>query len=604
MDKLKIVLDGVQKPARYAGGEYGQIIKTADISVRFALCFPDVYEIGMSHLGLQILYGLINQRPDAWCERVFAPWGDMEASLRKHNMPRGLPLCALESGDPLNAFDIIGFSLQYELCYTNVLQMLELGGVPLYAAERKKLENLVIAGGGAAFNPEPMADFIDLFVIGEGEEVTGEIIDLYAAAKKGGASKEEFLTRAASIAGVYVPSLYDVSYDGAGLITEITPRSNAPERVRKRVVADLDNAYFPSQMVIPSMEAIHDRSVLELFRGCIRGCRFCQAGHITRPVRARSVDTLIKQAAAQCEHSGRDEIGLLSLSSSDYPGLGELCDRLLDYCEPRRISLSLPSLRADNFSTELLAKVQKVRKSGLTFAPEAGTQRLRDVINKNITGDDLTAACAAAFAAGYGAVKLYFMLGLPTETDEDIEGIAGMAADVLYTWRQRSSNRARGLRLTVSTSSFVPKAHTPFQWAAMDTADELGRKVSLLRGQIKSKNITYNWHEPRVSVLEAVFARGDRRLGAAIYEAYKLSCRFDSWDECLKYETWMRAFDFCGIDPAYYANRARAGGEILPWDHIDSGVSREFLLRGYHDALAGKTAPDCRIACAGCGACG
>jgi len=595
----KRILPTVQKPARYVGGEYGQIVKDkAQIKVRMALCFPDTYEIGMSNLGLHILYGCINQMPHVWCERAFAPWGDMEGEMRKH----GISLYGLESGDPLGEFDLIGFSLGYEMAYTNVLNMLELAGLPVRAEERTGLGPIVLAGGSACYNPEPLADFIDLFVLGEGEELDREVIDLYAAAKESGWDKQTFLRRAAGIEGVYVPSLYQVEYHPDGRLLAMEPAKGAPERVRKRVIADLDSADYPVHTIVPSTEIVHDRVVLEVFRGCIRGCRFCQAGYIYRPVRAKSRDKLVEQGTQALLASGYQEITLSSLSTSDYRQLGQLCDGLLSFCAPRHISLSLPSLRADNFSMELMQKVQAVRKTGLTFAPEAGTQRLRDVINKNVTEEEILNTCRIAFEGGWNGIKLYFMLGLPTETDEDVLGIAALSGKVLAAWKKHAANKSRGVRITVSTSCFVPKPHTPFQWEAQVSGEEYMRRVRLLREAMPARAITYNWHDPDTSLIEAALSRGDRRLGAVLEAVWRDGGRLDAWSEYFSMARWRNAFSACGIDPDFYAGRQRAEEELLPWDRIDTGVRRAFLWNERARAYRAELSPDCRVQCTGCGA--
>lgn len=600
MDKrLEAILPRVQKPARYAGGEFNAVVKKAeDVRIRFAFCFPDSYEVGMSHLGSRILYGLMNEREDTWCERVYAPWPDMEREMRE----AGVPLYGLESGDPVSRFDIIGFTLQYELCYTNLLNMLDLAGIPLRARDREGLHNLVICGGPCVYNAEPVADFVDLMQIGEGEEVMGEMLDLYAEAKRAGWSKERFLTQAAKIEGVYVPAFYDVSYHEDGTVRAIAAKNGAPEKVTKRIVRDFDAAYFPDRFVVPSTGIVFDRAMVEMFRGCPRGCRFCQAGHTYRPLRAKKPETLARQARALIDSTGYEEISLSSLSTSDYTGLDALCDEMLAYCEPRHVSLSLPSLRADSFSTELMEKVQKVRKSGLTFAPEAGTQRLRDVINKNLTREDLLHACRIAFDGGWNAVKLYFMIGLPTETEEDLDGIAELARAVAYEWKQSKAERNRGVRVTVSASSFVPKPQTPFQWVSQDTVEALEKKQQYLKQILKTKNVTFNYHDAQTSFLEAVFARGDRRLGDVIEYAWRLGCKFDGWDEYLRMDLWYKAFADCGVDTAFYANRTRGMDELFPWDHIDCGSDKEHLKRELELARAAVTTPDCKTKCAGCGA--
>ena len=598
-DQIHRILTRVQKPARYVGGEYNQIVKRKqDVDVRVAFCFPDTYEIGMSNIGMRILYGVMNEMPGVWCERVFAPWGDMEAEMRAHR----LPLWALESHDPVRDFDLVAFTLGYEMCYSNVLNMLELSGLPLLAKDRKGLEGIVFAGGVCTVNPEPLADFIDFFSIGEGEESTREIIECYRAAKRQGLSKQEFLREAAKLEGVYVPSLYTHTYNDDGTLAAITPAPGAPARVKKRIVQDLDRAYFPTKTIVPSTQIVHDRSNLEIFRGCIRGCRFCQAGHIYRPVRSRSVEKCMEYGKESLAFSGYHEITLLSLSTSDYRGLNELCDGLMDYCESRGIGLSLPSLRADNFSMDIMSRLQKVRKGGLTFAPEAGTQRLRDAINKNVREEDLLHSCRVAFEGGWNGVKLYFMLGLPTETDEDVLGIAELANQVLHTWRMHATNKARGVRITVSTSCFVPKPHSPFQWERQVTMDEYKRKVNLLRENIKAKNVTYNWHDPDTSFVEAVLSRGDRRIADVIEEVWRRGGKLEAWGDYFSFDRWMTAMDACGVDPMFYACRERGKDEFLPWDIVDMGVRRAHLWHEREQAYKAELSPDCRKQCTGCGA--
>ena len=600
MDKrLERILPRVQKPARYTGGEYNQIVKDKSaVSLRMAFCFPDIYEIGMSNVGMRILYHTINAMPEVWCERVFAPWGDMEEEMRR----AGVPLYALESGDPVSDFDAVGFSLGYEMAYTTVLNMLDLSGIPLRSAERRDLLPLVFAGGTSCCNAEPMADFFDLFVIGEGEEMDNEMLALLQKAKREGWDKQSFLTAAAEIEGVYVPSLYDVSYNGDGTLSAVMPRPGAPERVRRRIMPDFDAAPFPTHQIVSSTEIVHDRVNLELFRGCIRGCRFCQAGYVYRPVRNRSAQRLVRQGIESLQNTGYQEITLSSLSSSDYRVLPELCDGLLDYCEGRSISLALPSLRADNFSMDIMRRVQKVRKSGLTFAPEAGSQRLRDAINKNVREEDLLESCRVAFAGGWNGVKLYFMLGLPTETDEDVLAIAQIANDVLHCWRENAVNKNRGVRITVSTSCFVPKPHTPFQWEGQVTAEEYLRRVELLRAAITARNVTYNWHDAETSVVEAVLSRGDRRVGDVIEEVWRQGGRLEAWTDFFSYERWRLAFAKCGLDMAFYASREREKDELLPWDHIDVGIHKAHLWREREKCYRAELTPDCRAGCAGCGA--
>ena len=597
--KLERILLRVQKPARYTGGEYNEIIKDkAAVDVRFAMCFPDTYEIGMSNLGLRILYGSMNQAEGVWCERAFAPWGDMEEEMRKEH----IPLYALESGNSLKNFDFVGFSLGYEMAYTNVLNMLDLAHIPLHSDQRGEDDPIIVAGGTCVYNGEPLADFIDIFSLGEGEDVTLEMIDLYRKGKQAGWSRAEFLQNAAQVPGLYVPSLYEISYHQDGTIQAITPTHGAPEHIRKRIVADLDKSYFPVKTIIPSTDIVHDRVMLEVFRGCIRGCRFCQAGYCYRPVRPKSVDLLVQQGIASCKDSGYQEMTLSSLSTSDYRPLTELCDGLLEYCDPRNININLPSLRADGFSMGIMQRLQRVRKTSITFAPEAGTQRMRDTINKNVKEEDLLQSCRTAFEGGCNAVKLYFMLGLPTETDEDVIGIARLAEKVYWTWKNYAVNKSRGLRITVSTSFFVPKPFTPFQWEAQITRDEYHRRVDLLRGSIKNKSIQYNWHEMETSYIEAVLARGDRRLGKLLETVWRKGGRLDSWSEYFSFERWMEAFAETGIDPDFYALRERPKDEILPWSMIDIGVHPEYLWREREQAYRSVITPDCRVQCMGCGA--
>ncbi len=598
-DLLQRLLPTVQKPARYTGGEYNEIKKDlSQVRVRVAFCFPDTYEIGMSNVGMRILYGVMNRMEGVWCERVFAPWGDMEAVMRANS----LPLWALESQDPVCDFDMIAFTIGYEMSYSNILNMLRLSGLPLHAKDRKGLKNIVFAGGVCAFNPEPLAEFVDFFSLGEGEEITVEIVDLYDKAKAEDWSKERFLLAVSKIPGVYVPSFYEHLYNPDGTICSITAHNDAPKTVTKRIIEDLDSAYYPTEMIVPSTEIVHDRANLEVFRGCIRGCRFCQAGFSCRPVRKKSPEVLYQQAVQIMENSGNNEITLSSLSTSDYRGLKELTDQLIPYCEAGRINLSVPSLRADNFSRELMEKLQTVRKSGLTFAPEAGTQRLRDVINKNLTEDEILTTCANAFSGGWNNVKLYFMLGLPTETDEDVIGIAELVYKVILAWKEHAINKKRGLRVHVATAYFVPKPHTPFQWEKQISPEEYLRRCKLLKSHFYSKSIEYNYHGPELSRLEAVFARGDRRLGAVIEKAVSNGARLDGWDEYFDNRIWLDAFSSCGIDPDFYTVRGYDEGELLPWDTIDVGVTKKFLQKERSRAYQGVITPDCREGCAGCGA--
>ena len=594
---LDDILPRVTKPARYTGGEFNAVIKDhSGVDVRFALAFPDIYEIGMSNLGLRILYHILNRRSDTAAERVFAPWVDMEEEMRRH----GLPLFALESGRPVSEFDILGFSLGYELTYTNVLNMLDLGGIPVLAAERGEDCPLVIAGGCCAFNPEPMADFIDAFVVGEGEEVVHEIIEAFKQHRHDG--REILLRRLASVQGVYVPGLYEVSYKADGAIREIRPKHDGvPPVVAKRLVLDLDAAEYPDAPVIPFIETVHDRILLEVMRGCSRGCRFCQAGIIYRPVRERSAEKLIELADILSASTGYDEIGLLSLSTADYRGIEDLVRRLIERYEEQRIGLSLPSIRADAPCVDLASEIQKVRKSGLTLAPEAGTQRMRDAINKSVVEEDLLSAVQAAFRCGWKRIKLYFMIGLPGETDEDIVGIAHLASKVVKAGRRMGIRPA----ISLSVACLVPKPHTAFQWRAQDTIEEMERKQDVLKRALRNKHVSLSWHDARMSRLEAILSRGDRRLGKAILLAWRKGCRFDAWGERLDHEKWMESLDEAGLDPAFYANRRRDYAEVLPWDHINCGISKQFLMREDQRVEAGEVTPDCRLEkCAGCGVAG
>ena len=596
---LQRILPTVQKPARYTGGEFNEIKKDPEhVRVRVAFCFPDTYEIGMSNVGMRILYGVMNEIDGVWCERVFAPWADMENAMRQHD----LPLWALESQDPVKDFDMIAFTIGYEMCYTNILNMLNLAGVPLRAKDRTGLKNIVFAGGVCAFNPEPLADFVDFFSIGEGEEITPEILQVYDRAKAEQWTKDDFLLAVSKIPGVYVPSFYEHIYNEDGTIKQIIVKDHAPQKVTKRIIEDLDKAYYPTKMIVPSTEIVHDRANLEVFRGCIRGCRFCQAGFSCRPVRKKSASVLYQQAVETLQDSGHNEITLSSLSTSDYRQLKELTDELIPYCMDHKVNLSVPSLRADNFSRELMQKLQTLRKSGLTFAPEAGTQRLRDVINKNLTEDEILTTCANAFSGGWSNVKLYFMLGLPTETDEDVLGIADLVYKVIQTWKENASNKKRGLRVHVATAYFVPKPHTPFQWEKQISPDEYLRRCHLLKSHLYSKSVEYNYHTSDISRLEAVTARGDRRLGNVLEAATLAGAHLDGWDEYFNYQTWLDAFEKCGIAPDFYTVRGYAENEILPWDSIDVGVSKPFLLKERQRAYKEQITPDCRHGCVGCGA--
>lgn len=599
--KLEELFLQVQKPGRYSGAEPGSIIKDKNkVDVRFAFCFPDTYEIGMSHLGIKILYSLFNKREDIWCERVFAPADDFENLMRQNN----IPLFSIESRSPLKEFDFIGFTLQYELSYTNILNMLDLSGVPLLSKDRKSLTPLVVAGGPCACNPEPLADFVDLFFLGEGEEVDLEVIDLYKEYKKSGKTdKQEFLRQAAKIKGVYVPSLYDVYYNDDGTVKKIQPKNGVSPTVEKRIMPEMDEAYYPDNFPVPYTEIVHDRAVQEIFRGCIRGCRFCQAGFIYRPVREKSPEVINRQAYDLCMNTGYDDLSLSSLSTSDYTKIKPLLEEMIGWTEKENISLSLPSLRIDNFSPELLEKMKMIRKSGLTFAPEAGTQRLRDVINKNITEEDILSSCATAFSGGYTSVKLYFMMGLPTETDDDIRGIAELGQKIVdLFYRLPDKPKGKGVNVSISVSNFVPKPFTPFEFCPQITEAEIRRKQQILKESVKSKKISLSWHDSEVSALEGAMARGDRRMGQVILNAFKAGAKMDGWDEYFNYSRWLKAFEDAGLSPEFYANRERKTDEIMPFEHLDYAVSKEFLIKEYKLALAEITTPNCRQKCAGCGA--
>ena len=594
---LKKILERVEKPVRYVGGEYGSVVKNPkDVQIRYAFCFPDVYEVGMSHLGLRILYHLINEREDAYCERVFTPWVDMCREMEKEN----IPLFTVETGDSVKDFDILGITLQYEMCYTSLLKTLDLAQIPRRSCDRDESHPLVCAGGPCAYNGEPIADFIDFFLLGEGEEQTMEYLDVYKACKEKGMSRAETIYEISKIEGVYVPAYYDVEYEGEKIKSIKPNREGVPEKIKKRIIKDLDSTYFPEKMIVPFMDIVHDRISIELFRGCIRGCRFCQAGSIYRPVRERSPEKLLKIAESLIKNSGYDEISLSSLSTSDYKSLPEFTDKLLELTEKNNINLSLPSLRIDNFSIGLMQKVQKVRKSGLTFAPEAGSQRMRDVINKGINEEDILKSADIAFDGGYKSIKLYFMIGLPFEEEEDIRGIGELCRKILDVYFSKPREKGKGVNLTASVSSFVPKPFTPFQWAAQDSLESLREKQKVLV-ESRSKKININYHESKLSVLEGAFARGDRRLAAVLEAAVDKGCFLDGWSECFDFEKWQEAFSDCGLTLEQFT-RARDYDEILPWDMVDIGVTKEHLKRENEKAKRGELTKNCREGCAGCGA--
>ncbi len=598
--QMEQILHRVEKPSRYIGGEVNSCMKEIkDDMVRFGFAFPDVYEVGMSHLGMHILYGLLNAQEDTYCERLFTPWTDMEDQMRT----LGIPLVTLETHTPAKDLDILGFTLQYEMSYTNIFNMLDLAGIPLRTANRTEADPLVIAGGPCAYNPEPIADFIDAFVLGEGEEVTLELVDMVKAAKKAGTPKAELLKQLVTIPGVYVPSLYEVTYKEDGTLNAITPTyDKAPTSIQKRFIKDLDTVYYPDSFIVPFMDTVHDRAMVEIFRGCTAGCRFCQAGMIYRPVREKSVDTIMEAAQELIRTTGFEELALSSLSTLDYTHIEELIKKLVEQHEPNRVGLSLPSLRLNSFAVSVVEEIQKIRKTGLTFAPEAGSQRMRDVINKGVTEEDLTTTMAQIFRLGWSKVKLYFMIGLPTETFEDLDGIADLGGKVVYQWRQnRTPDNKKPLTATLSASCFVPKPFTPFQWMAQDTLETFKEKQAYLREKIKGGSQKFNYHDAETSFLEAVVARGDRRVGAVIEKAFELGCKYDGWAEYFNYEKWMEAFEETQVDPAFFANRERTYEEVLPWDHIDIGVTKGYLIRENENAKKGVVTPDCRTSCTGCG---
>lgn len=599
------ILMKIEKPARYIGGEVNSVMKDPEkVDIRFAMCFPDVYEIGMSHLGIQILYDMFNRREDVWCERVYSPWLDLDRVMREEK----IPLFALESQDPVKNFDFLGITIQFEMCYTNILQILDLSGIPLHAADRTEEDPFVIGGGPCTYNPEPLADFFDIFYIGEGETVYDELLDVYKEWKKSGESREQFLRQAAGIEGLYVPMFYDAEYNADGTLKSFRPNDPcAPESVKKQVVTDVTAAPYPLSPVVPFIKATQDRVVLEIQRGCIRGCRFCQAGMLYRPTRERNVERLKEYARAMLQSTGHEEISLSSLSSSDYSELKELVLFLIDEFRGKGINISLPSLRIDAFSLDVMSRVQDIRKSSLTFAPEAGSQRMRNVINKGLTEEDILDGAGQAFEGGWTKVKLYFMLGLPTETEEDMKEIARLSDRVARRYYEIPKEQRHGkCQITASSSFFVPKPFTPFQWASMCTAEEYMQKASVVKNefqeQLNRKSLKYNWHDAQVTVLEGVMARGDRRISRVIEEAYRLGCLFDSWTESFHNDLWMQAFENTGTDIAFYNLRKREKDELFPWDFIDIGVSRKFLYREWERAMAEEVTPNCRVQCSGCGA--
>ena len=595
------ILLQVEKPARYTGNEINMVVKGPNkVDIRFGFCFPDVYEVGMSHLGLQILYYFLNRREDTYCERVFAPWTDLEQKMRENN----IPLFSIETQQDIKDFDFLGFTLQYEMSYTNVLNMLDLAGIPLFSKYRTEKDPIIVCGGSCAYNPEPLAEFVDFFYLGEGEVLYDDILELYKQNKKAGGTKQQFLEKLLQFDSIYIPKYYDVTYKENGEIASFLPNhKNARKIIQKTVVLDMDTVYYPEKQLVPLIDVVHDRVTLELFRGCIRGCRFCQAGFVYRPVREKTAQTLLKQAEQLVKNSGHEEISLISLSTSDFTCFEELANGLLEEFSKEEVSLSLPSLRIDAFSLELMEKIQEVRKSSLTFAPEAGTQRLRNVINKNLTEEEILRGCALAFSGGWTRVKLYFMIGLPTETEQDLKGIAELSEKIVEKYYELpKQKRPRPVQVVASSSCFVPKPFTPFQWDAQNTFDEFLQKAKTVKKQITKKQLKYQYHDVKLSFLEGVIARGDRKVAKAIYRAWQLGCKFDGWNDLFQYDKWIQAFEETGIDPAFYANRERSYDEILPWDHISVGVSKQFLINEREKAIKEEVTPNCRQECSHCGA--